>query len=76
MFLLLLFPWCSRFFVCWVSRGNPWEAELHDIVVAMLKVGVEVDPIISHGIDLASALELEVCQVCCGEIDPNNGAGI
>ncbi len=50
--------------------------ELHYIVVAMHEVGIEVDHIISHGVDLASTLELEVHQVSYIKINAKDGAGI
>jgi hypothetical protein len=46
------------------------------IIVHMVEVGKEKDPIISHGIDLAVALKLEVGQVWCIEINANDGASI
>ncbi len=46
------------------------------MVVHTVKVCKEVDHIVLHGIDLPIALELEVGQIWCIEIDANNGAGI
>jgi len=58
----------------WISEGIRRKGEL--FVVNMIDVRVEVDGIISHGIDLANALELKVVRSRSVEIDSNNGAGI
>jgi hypothetical protein len=42
----------------------------------MIDVCVEVDGVISHGVDLADALELKVVQLRSIKIDTNDGASI
>ncbi len=44
--------------VCWICGGIRRKGEL--CVVNMIDVCVEVDGVISHGVDLANALELKV----------------
>ena len=61
--------------VCWIRGGVTREAEIPEVPV--LDVRVEVDGVVSHGVDgafLFRELQLKVFQLGCAEIDADDRA--
>ncbi len=62
--------------VLWVCRGAQGKVKFSRIVGGVIRVDVLVNGIVSHGIDIVTALELEVLQVWLIEINAHDCAGI